>query len=159
MRLARFLMLLSLAAWLGALIFFPVVAQTAFATLPSHSAGLLVRGSLLRLHCMAFICGTIFLVTSFIYNHLMFGRLRVFAASDVLIAAMLVLTSVSQFRIIPKMDSLRLSAADISAMPAAAPIRAQFDSLHAWSTRIEGTILVLGLTVLYLTSRRFSESR
>src|SRR6516164_860335 len=31
--------------------------------------------------------------------------------------------------------------------------RAEFDRLHAWSTRVEGTGLVLGLTLLYVTSR------
>jgi len=34
--------------------------------------------------------------------------------------------------------------------------RAEFDRLHAWSTRVEGTGLVLGLTLLYVTSRRLS---
>jgi hypothetical protein len=33
------------------------------------------------------------------------------------------------------------------------PIRQRFDSLHAWSTRLEGTVLLLGLIVLYSTAR------
>jgi len=36
------------------------------------------------------------------------------------------------------------------------PIRHQWDSLHAWSTRLEGTVLILGLIVLYSTARRFN---
>ena len=51
MTFLRFLMLLALVVWLGALIFFPVVAQTSFTVLPSaHLAGLVVRGTLLTLH-------------------------------------------------------------------------------------------------------------
>jgi hypothetical protein len=47
MNLLRFLMLLALAVWIGALVFFPVVAQISFFALPSvHLAGLVVRNSL-----------------------------------------------------------------------------------------------------------------
>jgi hypothetical protein len=69
---------------------------------------------------------------------------------------MAALTAISQFKIIPGMDNLRLSAGEISTLPASDPIRAQFDLLHTWSTRLEGVVLVLGLIVLYLTSHRLS---
>jgi len=123
-------MLLSLATWLGALIFFPAVAQTAFTALPSHSAGPVVRGSLVKLHYVAFICGLVFLATSCIYDRAMLGRTRLLSASHLLIVTMLVLTAVSQFHVIPQMDALRLSAAEISTLPASDPIRVQFDTLH-----------------------------
>ena len=157
MKLVRFLMLLALAAWLGALIFFPAVAQTAFTNLPSHSAGMVVRGSLLKLHCLGFVCGIVFLASSAIYTRMTQGRTRILSASHVCIAFMLALTAISQFLIIPRMDALRLAAGEISAISASDPIRAQFDSLHAWSTRIEGTVLVLGVLLLYLTSRRLAD--
>lgn len=150
-------MLLALAAWAGALIFFPVVAQTAFANLPSHSAGLVVRGSLLKLHCLGFVCGVLFLASSVIYDRMRQGRAQVMSASHLLIAVMLALTAISQFLIIPRMDALRLAAGQISSLPASDLIRAQFDSLHAWSTRIEGAVLILGVLLLYLTSRRLAD--
>jgi hypothetical protein len=34
--------------------------------------------------------------------------------------------------------------------------RAEFDDLHAWSTRLEGGVLLLGIGVAILTARRFS---
>ena len=157
MGVARFFMLLSLAAWLGALIFFPVVAQTAFTDLPSHSAGLVVRGSLLKLHCLGFVCGVLFLGSSLIYNRMMLGGVKVLSASHTLIAFMLALTAISQFLVIPRMDALRLAAGEIAGLPSSDPILAQFDSLHAWSSRIEATALFLGLIVLYLTSRRLAD--
>jgi len=150
-------MLLALAVWLGALIFFPIVAQTAFAGLSPHPAALVVRGSLLKLHWMAFPCGILFLGASLVYNRIVLGRTRVLSASHLLIVSMLALTAISQFRIIPRMESLRIAAGEISALPSSDPIRAQFGALHAWSTKIEGRVLVFGLVVLYLTSRRLAD--
>src|SRR5205814_1996894 len=74
MSVLRFLMLLSLAVWLGALIFFPILAQTSFSVLPStHLAGLVVRDSLLKLHWMGFASGVVFLASSLIYNRTLFA--------------------------------------------------------------------------------------
>jgi hypothetical protein len=159
MTVSRFLMLLSLVVWVGALIFFPVVAQTAFTVLPStHLAGLVVRNSLMDLHWMGLVAGSIFLACSLVYNRMSVGRFRVFAPSHVLVVIMLALTAISQFKIIPRMDALRISAGEIGALPPDNPIRAQFDSLHVWSTRVETAVLLLGLIVLYSVARRFSSS-
>jgi hypothetical protein len=160
MNLLRFLMLAALALWLGALVFFPVTAATAFSALPtSHMAGLVVRGSLLKLHVMGFVCGAIFLVCSLIYNRMMLGRIKVFASSHVLMVFMLLLTAISQFRIIPRMDALRAAAGEINLLGPADPIRLEFDALHAWSTRVEGGVLLIGIVLLYLTSRRLAVAR
>jgi len=75
------------------------------------------------------------------------------------VLTMLALTAISQFKIIPSMDTLRASAGEIASLSADSPIRLQFDSLHAWSTRIEETVLVLSLIVLYSTSRRIGSSQ
>jgi len=160
MTFLRFLMLLALAVWLGALIFFPVVAQTSFTVLPStHLAGLVVRGTLLTLHRMAFISGVVFLVSSLINNRATQGSFRAMALSHILVLTMLALTAISQFHIIPRMDTLRATTGEMASLPADNPIRQQFDSLHVWSTRLEGTVLLLGLIVLYFTARRFNTSR
>jgi len=153
-------MLLALAVWLGALIFFPFVAATAFSALPSaHLAGLVVRGSLLHLHTIAFVCGAVFLVCSLLYNHVLLGRLMLLALSHVLIIVMLALTAISQFRIIPQMEALRVVAGEINQLAISDPTRAQFNSLHVWSTRVEGAVLVLGIILLYLTSKRLATTR
>jgi hypothetical protein len=160
MTLLRFLMLLALAVWIGALIYFPVVAQTSFTVLPStHLAGMVVRNSLIALHWMGIGAGITFLVCSMIDNRVTVGRPRVFALSHILIVLMLALTAISQFWMIPRMDVLRITAGEISVLPPDNPIRSQFDSLHAWSTRIETTVLILGLIVVYAVARRFSNSR
>ena len=156
----RFMLLLCLTIWIGALIFFPVVAQTSFSVLPSaHLAGLVVRNTLIDLHWMGLVTGIVFLVCSMIDNRVTVGRWRIFALSNILVTVMLALTAISQFFVIPRMDVLRITAGEISVLPASNPIRVEFDSLHAWSTRIEMMVLVLGLLALYSVAHRFSKSR
>lgn len=156
----RFMLLLCLTIWIGALIFFPVVAQTSFSVLPSaHLAGLVVRNTLIDLHWMGLVTGIVFLVCSMIDNRVTVGQWRIFALSHILVTVMLALTAISQFFVIPRMDVLRITAGEISVLPASNPIRVEFDSLHAWSTRIEMTVLTLGLLALYSVAHRFSKSR
>ena len=160
MTFLRFVLLLALAAWLGALIFFPVVAQTSFSVLPTaHLAGLVVRNSLIALHWIGLVAGIVILACSLSLDRIAIGRAHVFALSHILIVIMLVLTAISQFGIIPRMDLLRISVGEIAALPVGNPIREQFDSLHVWSTRLETVVLVCGLIVLYSVARRFSASR
>ena len=160
MNFLRFAMLLALVVWLGALIFFPVVAQTAFSALPTvQMAALVVRGSLLKLHWMGLGCGVVFLASSLIYNRALLGRTRALAFSHILIVVMLALTAVSQFRIIPRMETLRISAGEVNALAASDPTRLEFELLHAWSTRVEVAVLALGIILLYATSRRLTGTR
>jgi hypothetical protein len=147
---------LSLIVWLGGLIFFPVVAQAAFSTLPSrHLAGNVVGRSLGALHWMGIVSGVIFLASSMLYSRFTKGTTQIFAARHLLICVMLVLTLISQFGIIPRMDSLRASIGEIDSVPPDNPARMQFDALHVWSTRVEGGVLLLGLVVVYLTASSF----
>jgi hypothetical protein len=160
MSVLRFLMLLALSLWLGALIFFPVVAQTSFSSLPSsHLAGLVVRGSLIKLHWIGLLCGIAFLACSWIYNQMTSGHGRAFSVAHVAVVFMLGLTAISQFSIIPRMDVLRAQAGEMATLASDNPIRQSFDSLHAWSTRIEGAVMMLGLIALCVTSRRLASSR
>jgi hypothetical protein len=117
-----------------------------------------IRASLIKLHWMGLGCGLVFVLCSWINNHVEPGRPRTFTLSHLAIALMLTLTAISQFRIIPRMDTLRAQAGEIASLPAADPIRAQFDSLHAWSTRLEFIVLLFGLLTLYLTARRLASS-
>lgn len=147
-------MLLSLIVWLGGLIFFPVVAQTAFSVVPTrHLAGLVVGRSLGILHWMGIISGFLFLVSSILYSRLSTGAPHVFASRNILICLMLALTLISQFGIIPRMDTIRASIGEIDSVSADNPASLQFDALHQWSTRVEGSVLLLGLALVYLTAR------
>jgi len=51
---------------------------------------------------------------------------------------------------------LRGQMAIIDEVPKDDPRRVEFNSLHVWSTRLEATVLLLGLGLLFLTARRLS---
>jgi uncharacterized membrane protein len=154
MSFLRFFMLLSLICWVGGLIFFAfVLAPTAFQVLPStHLAGNVVGRALSKLHWIAIISAIIYLISSLLYSRLTNGTAHVFAARHVLLCLMLALTLLSQFWIMPRMDTLRASLGEVSSVPVDNPARVQFDALHVWSTRVEGAVLLLGLVVAYLTA-------
>jgi uncharacterized membrane protein len=159
MSILRFLMLLSLIAWIGGLIFFAfVLAPTVFApgVLPNtHLAGNIVGRALGKLHWIAIVSGIVFLGSSLLYSRLTDGTAHVFAARHVLICGMLGLTLLSQFWIIPRMDALRASVTDFATVPLDNPARVQFDALHVWSTRVESAVLLVGLVVIYLSASAF----
>jgi hypothetical protein len=148
-------MFLSLIVWIGGIVFLSFVeAPVAFSVAPTrHMAGTVVGHSLSVLHWIGLFSGVIFLGSSMLLSSLVTGSAQPLAARHVLICAMLLLTVVSQFGISPKMATLRTSFGDIDTVPADNPARLQFDSLHKWSVRLEVVVLVLGLAVVYLTSR------
>jgi uncharacterized membrane protein len=157
MSFLRFLMLLSLICWIGGLIFFAfVLAPTAF-TIPdvlpnTHLAGNVVGRALSKLHWIALISGIVYLVSSLLYSRLTNGTAHVFSGRHALLCLMLALTLLSQFWIMPRMDTLRAQVSDFASVPIDNPARVQFDALHVWSTRVEGAVLLLGLVVVYLTA-------
>ena len=154
-------MLLSLVTWIGGLIFFAFfLAPTVFApgVLPNtHLAGNIVGRALGKLHWIAIVSGLIFLLSSLLYSRVTDGTAHVFAMRHVLIVLMLTLTLVSQFWIIPRMDTLRATVSDFATVPVDNPVRMQFDALHVWSTRLEGAVLLLGLIVVYLAASAFNQ--
>ena len=158
MSFVRFLMLLSLVVWIGGLIFFAfVLAPTVFnpGILPTRQlAGNVVNRSLGILHGMAIVCGIVFAVTSMINFRVVEGAAHPFATRHILIYLMIILTLVSMFAISPKMQVLRGQMAVIDKVPHDDPRRVEFNRLHVWSTRIEGTVLLMGLAVVFLTTRR-----
>ena len=156
MTLLRTLMLLALIVWIGGIIFFAfVLAPTLFTVLSNTQlAGNVVSPALTKLHWMGLISGAVFLLASVIYNWQKFLRLRLFTASHVFVVLMMALTAYSQFVITPRLRFLRAGPLSMDTMAA----HAEFDRLHAWSTRCEGGVLLLGLAVVILTGRRMGNS-
>ncbi len=153
------LVYLSLSLWLGALVFFgAVLAPIAFSQLPPlfatpaagiHAAGLIVGGSLVRLHWIGLFCGLIFLVVIVVAR----AHFRTIIPAAVLVLAMMVLTGYSQFSIIPRMNTARDSiGGNVDAVAANNPGRQIFDRLHQTSTHVEGLVLLCGLAALIATA-------
>ena len=149
MSFLRFLMLLSLVVWIGGIIFFAfVVAPALFTMVPSqHIAGLVVARSLISLHWIGIVSAVVFLLCAMVSSR---GPAKV-----LLVGIMLALTLILQFGIVRRMEQLRASVpnADVSVLAANNPTRAQFDRLHSYSTKLEGSVLVLGLITIFLVAR------
>jgi uncharacterized membrane protein len=157
MSFLRFLMLLALVVWIGGIIFLAFVeAPVAFLSgaLPTrHMAGSIVGRSLDFLHYMGIVSGLVFLAASMIYYRITVGRTRPLAFRHVLIAVMLVLTLISQFKVSPHMHALRTQAGVIDNLSLDDPIRREFDRLHVWSENFEKAVLLLGLVTLFRTAQ------
>jgi hypothetical protein len=150
---------LVLGLWLGALIFFgAVLAPIAFSQLPPlfatpaagiHAAGMIVGGSLVRLHWIGLFCGLIFLVVSVVAR----AHYRTIIPQALLVLAMMLLTAYSQFSIIPRMDTARESVGgNVDAVAANNPGRQIFERLHQRSVHVEGLVLLCGVGALVATA-------
>ena len=151
----RTLLLLALIVWLGAEIFFPVVAAVTFTQLASdtHAAGQIIGGLLRILHGMGLVCGLVLMALFALASAWEIFKPRVALASLGLVLAMVALTAYSQYRIIPAMELDRAAAGGvIDAAPKENPARMDFDKLHNRSVNVEGAISVLGLAVVVLVA-------
>lgn len=157
MSFLRFLMLLALVVWLGGIVFFAILAPNVFAVVPTRAlAGQIIARLLPILHGMGIVAAIVFLACSLLLARLSQGAFRPWAARNLLVAAMLVLTCISQFYVFARMESLRRDLGVIDQVAPSDPRRLEFDDLHVWSTRLEGAVFLLGLGVVYSVARRLS---
>jgi hypothetical protein len=152
----RTLLYLALIVWLGAEIFFPIVAAITFTTLrpDTHTAGTIV-GQLLRiLHGMGLISGMVALALLALAPAWAIYKPRAVLAPMILVVLMIVFTAYSQYAIIPAMERDRIAAG--GAIDEADPTnssRIDFNKLHNRSEFVEETILLLGLATVVLIAR------
>ena len=153
--LLRTLLYFALIVWLGAEIFFPVVATVTFATLrpDTHAAGTIV-GELLRiLHGMGLVSGMVALALLALSPAWTIYKARAVLAPMTLLVLMIGLTVYSQFAIIPAMERDRMAAGGvIEVSDPANPTSADFNKLHNRSEHVEETILLLGLATVVLVA-------
>ncbi|MDE3187507.1 MAG: DUF4149 domain-containing protein [Acidobacteriota bacterium] len=154
--LLRTLLYLALVVWLGAEIFFPVVAAITFGTLQpdTHTAGTIV-GQLLRiLHGMGMVSGLVILALLALAPAWGIYKPRAVLAPMILVVLMLAFTVYSQYGIIPAMERDRAAAGGvIDAVSPDNPSRIHFNKLHNRSEHVEEAILLLGLATIALVAR------
>jgi len=153
--LLRTLLYLALIVWLGAEIFFPVVAAITFGTLQgaTHTAGTIV-GELLRiLHGIGIVSGLVLLALLALAPAWHIYKPRTVLAPMALVVLMLACTAYSQYGIIPLMERDRLAAGgEIDTTDVNNPTTVHFNQLHNRSERVEGVILLLGITTVVLVA-------
>jgi hypothetical protein len=151
--LLRTLLYLALIVWIGAEIFFPIVAAVTFNSLPgsTHTAGTIV-GELLRiLHGMGIVCGLVLLALMALAPAWNIYKPRAVLAPMILIVLMLTCTAYSQYGIIPAMERDRAAAGGaIDTSDTTNPTTIHFNTLHNRSERVEGVILLLGISTVAL---------
>jgi len=154
--LLRTLLYLALVVWLGAEIFFPVVAAVTFTALQpnTHAAGTIV-GQLLRiLHGMGLVSGMVALALLALAPAWAIYKPRNVLAPMALVVLMILCTVYSQFGIIPAMERDRIAAGGaIDTADSAAPITIDFNKLHNRSENVEIAILLLGVATVVLVAR------
>ena len=151
-RFLRFLQMLALGGWIGAIVYFAaVVTVGAFALLPNQDlAGAIVGYTIRGLHDFGIVAAIIYLVAAIALAR----SIAAFAKPSVIgVVLMLGLTLASQRIVIPRMDALRAQMGSIAATTATNPLRVQFDRLHGISVDLEVAILLIGLVALFLTVR------
>lgn len=154
MTILRFLKLLSLALWIGSIFFFAaVVAPAAFSVLPTRTlAGMVVSRSILGLHWIGLICGLVFLLSSALLAFFQRDE-SPFMPRDFLLIAMMAITLYAHFGVERRMNSLKAEMGVIDVISHDDPRRVEFNRLHVWSTRLEGSVFVCGLALLLLIVR------
>jgi hypothetical protein len=152
--LLRTLLYLALIVWLGAEVFFPVVAAITFMTVPdTHTAGTVV-GHLIRiLHDMGLVSGIVALILLALAPAWNIYKPKTVLAPMVLLVIMLACTAYSQWGIIPAMERDRIAAGGaIDTQNRASPLTADFNRLHNRSTTVEEAVLLLGVATVVLVA-------
>ena len=154
--LLRTLLSFALIVWIGAEIFFPIVAAIAFGTLQSdtHTAGAIV-GQLIRiLHGMGLVAGMVALAVLALAPAWRIYKPRAVLAPMILLVVMIAGTVYSQFGIIPAMEHDRMAAGGaINTTDIANPTTIHFNKLHHRSEFVEETVLLLGLATVVLVAK------
>jgi hypothetical protein len=154
--LLRSLLYLALIVWLGAEIFFPVVAAVTFQTLlpNTHMAGSIV-GELLRiLHGIGLVSGMVGLALLALVPAFGLYKPKSVLVPMALVVLMMGCTVYSQFGIIPAMERDRVAAGGaINTLDATNANTIDFNKLHNRSEDVEMAIMLLGVATVVLVAR------
>jgi hypothetical protein len=147
----RAIIFLLVVLWLGGVMFFPVVAVSAFGSISdTHIAGTIVAKCLRVLHYEGLFSGALIILLLLVAQTIR-ALPRSVAAPVIVTLIMLGLTAYSQFSIIPRMEGYRIAAGGaIDAVPADDPNRVAFNKLHGVSEKVEEGVLVGGIVLVVL---------
>jgi hypothetical protein len=149
--LLRAVILLLVVLWLGGVMFFPIVAASAFGSISdTHLAGTIVAKCLRILHYEGLFSGSVIILLLLVAQTVR-AVPRSVAAPVIVTLLMLGLTAFSQYSIIPKMEGYRIAAGGaIDAVPVDDPNRVAFNKLHGVSESVEEGVLVGGIVLVVL---------
>lgn len=154
--LAKWLYLLSLALWLGSIVFFSfVVAPAVFRSLPRAEAGR-VLGSIFPIYYgMGYACGGALLASALLLFRTTRPRAASWGAAAVLAAFMLGATLYAGLVVQPRVRALRSVLDETRGAPAA---KEEFDRQHRLAVQLNVAVLCGGLIISALTAARLREN-
>ena len=153
--LFRTLLYLPLVIWLGAEVFFPIVAAITFKTLrpDTHTAGAIVGQLLTILHGMGLVSAAVVLALLALAPAWGIYKAQSVLAPIGLVILMIALTVYSQFGITPAMERDRIAAGGaIDNAAESNPSRIHFKMLHNRSEHLEEAIILMGLATVVLVA-------
>jgi len=145
-----------LTLWLGSMIFFSfAVAPSAFAVLPTRElAGALVTNTISKVEMLGIVIGPLLILVQLASWNTVASSKRAKILKIVLIAIMFAAAALSRFWISPEMVSLRAAmGGHIDDVPAADPLRIQFNGLHKYSVWLMSVAVFGGILLEFVTVR------
>jgi len=150
----RFLYLLSLVVWVGAIIFFSFVgAPSTFQAVPVDMAGRVVARIFPRYYLLGFMAGLVALATFLGLARMsgQWGGLKV--ANALLLTAMLGTGLYAGTVVQRQANEARRQIESFEDRTQAPPeLRAEFSRLHRLAVILNGVVLVLGLVVVFIAA-------
>jgi hypothetical protein len=105
------------------------------------------------LHIAGIVLGVVYLVAAMLAAN---SARALGSGAAMCVALMVILTTISQYFVVARMDALRLEMGSVQATPLDSPMRAAFDRLHGVSVWMEVIVLLAGVAALYLMARKTS---
>ncbi|HLK03784.1 MAG TPA: DUF4149 domain-containing protein [Candidatus Acidoferrum sp.] len=153
----RALEFLGLSVWLGSDIFLSfVVAPGAFRVLAPNrdQAGAVVGFALTKMHLIGIGCGVVVLLVRLLRTKAVSSLA---APAALCVVLMIVLTTVSQIAVTPKMAVLRTQMGSIQATAVESPLLGEFAKLHQVSVTLESGVLLAGIACIFLMVRELAQ--
>ena len=145
--LIHFIHLLSLVMWLGSIIFFSFFAAPAvFRVLDRQQAGEVVGAIFPKYYAVGYTCSVLAAGTLILSPRGMEGPPLIF------LTVMAACTFYAGMVINPRARTLKLQMQEQPENREA--LEPQFRSLHGWSVRLNATVLIFGLGLLWTTAMR-----
>ncbi len=146
----NFIYILSLVIWIGSIVFFSFfTAPVVFKTLDREQAGKMVGVIFPRYYRIGYVCSLLALI-SLAMNLSVFTDIRL-----ILLTVMALCTFFAGMIVGPKAGRLKKQMKSQGGADKAPDLETQFDKLHSISVRLNGTVLILGLGILWLTAEGF----
>lgn len=151
MILVNAIFLLSLVVWIGGIVFFSFIgAPSIFKNLPPEYAGKAVGAIFPKYYPMGYVSGLV-AFACLIFSAARTGSWPVLKILIVL--GMVTLTVWSSLVTHPKAKALKEEMQISQSQTDIQHLKAEFDRIHRWSVINNGTVLIFGLILIFLTAR------